>query len=118
NINGSAHFTHFTQGILASAKDAMRTLPVGVRILDMASPIWKAKTAVCLVTPVKSANGVISGIVKAARPLPEGTTKFIRFCVTYIPIAVKLVGNWLTTFETAYKIVSIVLLSCKTTKIP
>jgi len=72
--SGRYHFVHFDQEILLIPMAAIKYPDVGVKRLMIPSPRVKAKTAVCLVTPMKSASGAMMGIVTAALPEPEGTT--------------------------------------------
>ena len=75
--SGSNHFAHFSQDIPDNVKTPIVIPDVGIIILLKPSPNWKARTAVCLVTPTISASGIIIGIVRAALALPDGTKKFI-----------------------------------------
>ena len=77
-IRGRIHFTHFSHGILARDKAAIKYPEVGVSILEIASPSWKATTVVYLVTPIKSPRGAKIGIETAAWPEPDGIRKFKR----------------------------------------
>jgi hypothetical protein len=43
-INFQIHFTHFSYGILATDRTAMRTPEQGVIIFVNPSPNWKART--------------------------------------------------------------------------
>ena len=60
---------------------------VGQNRFENPSPNWNANTAVCLVSPIASANGAIIGIDVAACPDPDGIKKFIIFWTTTIPTA-------------------------------
>ena len=57
--------------------------PLSKKLKDVSvsnyKPNWNANTAVCLVSPIASANGAIIGIDVAACPDPDGIKKFIIF---------------------------------------
>ena len=54
---------------------AIKYPEVGKMMFPISSAIEKERTAVCRVTPTKSAKGAIKGIVKAACPISEETIK-------------------------------------------
>ena len=64
--SGNTNFTHFINGTFARLNTAIRIPEVGIIIFEKPSPQVKAKTAVCLVMPTRSAKGAMSGIVTAA----------------------------------------------------
>ena len=72
---------------------------VGQNKFEKPSPNWKASTAVCLVSPIASANGAIIGIDVAAWPEPEGIKKFIKFWTIIIPTAAIDFGNAARTVD-------------------
>ena len=89
NINNKAwnfhwNFTQVPQSNLATPKIAINNPEVGTIKLVNPSPNWKAKTATCLVTPNKSDNGAMIGIVNAACPDPETTKKLKQDWKIYI----------------------------------
>lgn len=74
--SGKTNFTHLTKGTFAKLRTAIKIPEVGIIIFEKPSPLVNANTAVCLVIPMRSASGAISGIVTAACPEPEGIKKF------------------------------------------
>ena len=62
---------------------------VGRTELENPSPNWNARTAVCLVIPIRSATGTINGMVTAACPAPDVMTQFTSDCAKNIPTAFK-----------------------------
>ena len=73
---GNTNFTHFVKGTFAKLSTAIKMPDVGIIRFENPSPQVKAKTAVCRVTPTRSDNGAMSGIVTAACPEPDGIKKF------------------------------------------
>ena len=72
---GVTNFNQLVNGIFAKLRTAISIPEVGITILENPSPHVNAKTAVCLVIPIKSASGAINGIVTAACPEPDGMKK-------------------------------------------
>ena len=70
--NGRTNFSHFVYGTFAIASTAIKMPDVGITIFENPSPQVNAKTAVCLVIPIRSDRGAIKGIVTAACPEPDG----------------------------------------------
>ncbi len=73
-INGVIHFTHFSYGIFATPKTPISTPDVGVIIFVNPSPNWNAITVDWRDNPIRSENGAIIGMVKAAFAEPDGIT--------------------------------------------
>lgn len=88
-ISGMMNLNHFLYGTAAKARQDMVIPLAGVTALVNASPNWKANTAVCLVTPTRSARGAMIGMVIAAWPEPEGTRILNRSCTINMPKAVR-----------------------------
>ncbi len=89
--NGKTNLSHFVYGTFEIASTAIKVPEVGMTMFEKPSPHVNANTAVCLVTPMRSDNGAISGIVTAACPEPEGIKKFNVVWKISIPPAAT---NW------------------------
>ena len=111
------HFAHFSQGILAKARPAIKNPETGVNTLERPLPMDNAIIDVCLVTSTRSANGAIKGMVKAACPEPDTTIKFSRFWKINIPIAEKIGGKTPNTDAAPCKITCRMFPSVNTTTI-
>ena len=93
---GMKNRIHFCHGTLTIARAAIKYSEVEYSICAKPPPSWKARTAVCHVTPARSAKGVIIGIVTNAWPLPEGMTKLIANWTNYISATLSTPGKSLT----------------------
>lgn len=94
--SGKANFHQRRSGTPATVSTVMVVPLAGVIMLVKASPIWKASTAVYRVRPTRSARGAMMGMVMAAWPEPEGTTRLNTSWTMNMPKPSREWGNTLS----------------------
>ena len=68
---------HFVQEIPARERATMSSTFVGQKRFEKPSPIWYARTEVCLVIPTSSPNGTMTGVATIAWAEPEEMKKLM-----------------------------------------
>ena len=90
---GKMNLNHFSNGIPAIPRTAIRNPFVGIIRFEKPSPDTYTNTVVCLVRFKRSPKGTMSGIDTSACPLAEGIKKFKMLWNTNIPSAAQMLGR-------------------------
>src|SRR5699024_6741402 len=79
------NLTHLIYWIPETASTPISDADVGMIVFAILSPVWYARTAACLGISLRSALGVMFGIVVTGWPEPDGMKNVMMTCMSSTP---------------------------------